>query len=64
MESGNIVNIRKKLSDENKKNRLLKDNMKTLEYSLKLTKSKKMLSLFKKKKLEEISATQKTNKKY
>ena len=33
--------------------------MKTLEYSLKLIKSKEMLSLFKKKTVEEISATHK-----
>ena len=50
-ESGNIVNIRKNSLTKIKKTGCLKIIMKTLEYSLKLIKSKEMLSLFKKKKL-------------
>ena len=59
-ESGNIVNIRKRLSDENKKNRLLKDNYENFRIQFEINKKQRdAVTIQKEKTVEEISATHK-----
>ena len=59
-ESGNIVNLRKKLSDENKENRLLKDNYENFRIQFEINKKQRdAVTIQKEKTVEEISATHK-----